>query len=179
MTELENKISLINSDVASMQSRAKDIQIKSDDDMVSATNFMVELKAKMKRIEELRVHFTKPSYDAYKNINDTFMDQLKPLKDVEKSIKIAMKNYFDSQIEQAKDVMEETNKPVPMPETNIKVENGRATIVRKWDFYVDDFKKIPDEYLMVDEKKIRSALASGERDIPGIKIFKDTSISIY
>ncbi|MEO0330273.1 MAG: hypothetical protein AAF223_01105, partial [Bacteroidota bacterium] len=45
--------------------------------------------------------------------------------------------------------------------------------VRKvWTFTIDDLSEVPQEYLMLNEKKVREAIHSGERKIPGITIFQ-------
>lgn len=46
-----------------------------------------------------------------------------------------------------------------------------------WKFEVLDPAIVPREFLMVDEKAIRAAIAEGARTIPGVNIFQDTSIS--
>ena len=45
--------------------------------------------------------------------------------------------------------------------------------VRKvWTFEVENLANVPREYLMLDEKKVREAIRSGERSVPGLKIFQ-------
>ena len=45
--------------------------------------------------------------------------------------------------------------------------------VRKvWTFEVENLANVPREYLMLDEKKVRQAIRSGERQIPGLTIFQ-------
>jgi hypothetical protein len=41
-----------------------------------------------------------------------------------------------------------------------------------WSFALEDFSQVPREYLMLDEQKVRQAIRSGERDIPGIRIYQ-------
>ena len=41
-----------------------------------------------------------------------------------------------------------------------------------WTFEVQNVDNVPREYLMLDEKKIRQAIQSGERHIPGLMIFQ-------
>lgn len=45
--------------------------------------------------------------------------------------------------------------------------------IRKvWTFTIDNLTEVPQEYLMLNEKKVREAIRSGERHIPGITIFQ-------
>ena len=41
-----------------------------------------------------------------------------------------------------------------------------------WTFEVQNLAKVPREYLMLDEKKIRNAMRSGERSISGLMIYQ-------
>ena len=41
-----------------------------------------------------------------------------------------------------------------------------------WTFEVQNLANVPREYLMLDEKKVRQAIRSGERRIPGLMIFQ-------
>ena len=41
-----------------------------------------------------------------------------------------------------------------------------------WTFEVQNVDNVPREYLMLDEKKVRQAIRSGERHIPGLMIFQ-------
>jgi hypothetical protein len=41
-----------------------------------------------------------------------------------------------------------------------------------WTFEVQNLSNVPREYLMLDEKKVRKAIRSGERSIPGLMIFQ-------
>ena len=41
-----------------------------------------------------------------------------------------------------------------------------------WTFEVQNLANVPHEYLMLDEKRIREAIRSGERSIPGLMIFQ-------
>ena len=46
-----------------------------------------------------------------------------------------------------------------------------------WKFTIEDESKVPREYLMVDEKKIRQAVNAGERKIAGVRIEEDIIIT--
>ena len=41
-----------------------------------------------------------------------------------------------------------------------------------WTFEVQNLANVPHEYLMLDEQKVRQAIRSGERSIPGLMIFQ-------
>lgn len=48
---------------------------------------------------------------------------------------------------------------------------------RRWTFEVLDESLLPREFLIADEKKIRTAMHAGAREIPGVRIFQELSIS--
>ncbi len=59
------------------------------------------------------------------------------------------------------------------------IADSRVKGTRKvWTFELVDETKIPREFLSVDERKIRAAIAAGSRQIDGVKIFEDIKISI-
>ena len=41
-----------------------------------------------------------------------------------------------------------------------------------WSFALEDLSQVPREYLVLDEKKVRQAIRSGERHIPGLRIYQ-------
>ncbi len=60
------------------------------------------------------------------------------------------------------------------PPKTTRTEVGKATQVTTWAFNVVDPAKVPAEYLVVDEKRIRQAVKDGIRQIPGVEIFEET-----
>lgn len=47
-----------------------------------------------------------------------------------------------------------------------------------WKFEIERPLQVPREYLMVNEKAIRSAVADGVRDIQGVRIYQDESVVV-
>ena len=47
-----------------------------------------------------------------------------------------------------------------------------------WKFEIEDAEKVPRAYLCVDERAVRDAIMKGERSIPGVRIYQETSIAI-
>jgi predicted lipoprotein len=65
----------------------------------------------------------------------------------------------------------------PAPATTVRTEAGSAYVRKEVDFEVEDLEKVPREYLMLDEKKVRAAVKAGVT-IPGIKtITKDVLVT--
>lgn len=58
-------------------------------------------------------------------------------------------------------------------------QSGEHSTVRLiWDFEVMDMKKIPVEFLEVNNAAVRAAIKAGRRDIEGLKIYQKPSIAI-
>lgn len=66
-------------------------------------------------------------------------------------------------------------KSFSMPSFGSTKKNG---LTKRWTFEITDASQVPSEYLVVDEKKVREAVAAGTRSIPGIRIYQDESISL-
>jgi hypothetical protein len=54
----------------------------------------------------------------------------------------------------------------------VKTAEGKVTYRKTWDFEVVDPMAVPRQYLAVDERALRAAVASGVREVPGISIFE-------
>jgi hypothetical protein len=67
--------------------------------------------------------------------------------------------------------------PPAAPPKTVRTESGaKATSVERWAFEIQDEAQLPREYLIPNDKAIRQAVASGVRNIAGVRIFLDTSI---
>ena len=65
---------------------------------------------------------------------------------------------------------------MPKAKAPVRSANGTASYERReWKFEITDVEKVPREYLMVDERKIRDAVKMGTRVIPGVRIFEDVN----
>ena len=49
---------------------------------------------------------------------------------------------------------------------------------RRWTFEVTDINKVPTEFLVVDAGLVRAEIRNGLREIPGLRIFQESSVSI-
>ena len=62
---------------------------------------------------------------------------------------------------------------VAAPPKVTRTAEGTSAFQRtEWTFEVLDEKKVPREYLELNEQKIRQAIKAGTREIPGLKIFE-------
>lgn len=68
--------------------------------------------------------------------------------------------------------------PVAVPDFSMKTDQGTAYTRKQWTFdeEVVDLASVPREFLKLDEVKVREAIASGIREIPGLKIYEKETI---
>ena len=69
---------------------------------------------------------------------------------------------------------EEPEAMIKKPETTI----GNTQARKIWKFEVTEFDKIPDKYKMINRVEVNADIRAGERDIPGIRIFQEETLSI-
>lgn len=58
-----------------------------------------------------------------------------------------------------------------------RTEAGSVSARKKWTFEIVKEEDIPRRYLMPNEKAIRAAVESGEREIPGVNIFEEDGLT--
>jgi hypothetical protein len=130
--------------------------------------------------------------------------QLSAFADAQRKIREEEQRKLDAQREAAKKKMEEEiaaatsgvddsleklalaartaseHKPI-LAEIKSQEKEIEATAIKgvrvTWKSEITNEALVPREYLIVDQKKINAAIAAGARDIPGVRIFEETSIA--
>jgi len=179
-----------NAEILSLQTEANDLYsslitlvIHSDEDLAFAAERYNDLKSFGNGIEDTRTKLVKPLNNHVKYINGEFHKVTDKLKELEEIIKQRMIEYRK---EQAAKLGEEQKKieqslagspfalslakeaPLAQPKT---VEG--VTFKTVWGFELADFSLVPDQYKALDSSAIRAAIGSGERQIPGIRIYSE------
>ena len=67
---------------------------------------------------------------------------------------------------------------LPDEDDGIKTETGTSYTKKQWVFELEDLMKVPIEYLMLNEKKVKDNIKAGVRNIFGIKIFEEKKLVI-
>ena len=207
-----DKEEAIKKDIAVLQGQVNELVIKDDSTAQSASEFLGQIKARLKRIKQLRVELTQPFKDAVKSADNWFKTQLSPLESMEVTLKQGIGKYMDEkekkalaerlklEEEQRKKEEEAAKKakaaekkgepapepvappaplePMAKPKSNIQTEAGLVSTSKRWTFEVTDESKVPRDYLAINSAAITAAIRNGEREIPGIKIFQKTSVSV-
>lgn len=177
-----------------MVERATNYQIVSDEVYNEAGKVISWISQAKKKVEERRKFFTQPLNNQIKKINELFKTYSIPFEQSDKIMRDKMLIYRQEQekkrlIEEQK-MRKEAEKiakkeKVPVSEVVASMETketvlatDKTTVKKIWTFEIIDENKIPREYLVADETKIRKAIIGGMRKIDGIKIFEKEIISI-
>lgn len=67
---------------------------------------------------------------------------------------------------------------VPKKRDPVRTESGTASTLMVWDFEITDPAKVPDNYKDINPGKVKSAIAAGIREIPGVKIFERPDVRV-
>lgn len=108
--ELENKLSAIKADIQTVESKVRSIKVTDEATQKEAITFVSEIKARLKRIEDLRKFFTGDLNIQIKKINAMFKEQSEPLEKFEAYIKEQIKGYMDEQDRLAREEAEKIRK---------------------------------------------------------------------
>lgn len=64
--------------------------------------------------------------------------------------------------------------PVEKKQTITRADDGSSAYIRtEWAFEIIDLSKVPDEYKMLDDKKVNAMIKAGVRIIEGLRIFEN------
>ncbi len=180
---------------------AKEIIVQDKDSLTVAVNFLGTIAIAKKGVDSRRRFFTDPLNHQVKSINDLFRDYSDPLGQADRIVRNKVLIY---QAEEAKRVAEEQRKateeakaqaeeaskhpteefvPIPIniveePEKTVRAGAGSATTRQVWTFRIVDPSQVPDEYKMIDEKKIAAVVKAGIRNIPGVEIYPTSSLVV-
>jgi len=201
-TELETKLTEIGQEVASVNEMAGQLAVKSEQDEVTATDFLVKIKARLTRVEELRTFFVKPLNDQVKAINAKFKEQSEPLEKAYASVKRLVSDYRleqddlaraeEKRLADLKDAKNErraeAGKPLdltPAPTIErapavVSTEAGKTVAKRVWKYRVIDINLVPREYLRCEVKDavIKAEMSKGVRAIAGLEFYEDFDLSV-
>ena len=196
--ELNNEVELrnIETQISPVIEKAQECVVETIKDVDNASAFLKEIKDMEKIVEDKRITFTKPLNESLKNINNTFKKMREPLEQARdlltrkiltwkriESERVAAEQAAYRKIQEAEAELRRLNN-----EPEVKVEPiivapvvnkiGNMQTVKRWTFEIIDFSKVPDGYKSINSTEVNCAIRSGNRDIPGLKIFQSESLSI-
>jgi hypothetical protein len=179
------------------------ITVDSDEEEQMGINSLADIKRFQKQVEGARKDQVDPFNKLVKRVNDIFRPIGDGLEKSESVIKDKIKQWrikkesirqeeeHKRQIEYQKKIAKEqvlakkerreAEIIVPPPtviQTQTRGTTSTASSRSVWKYEIVDESKIPDDYFVLDESKIKAMIRSGTRDIPGIRIFEDFEISV-
>lgn len=89
----------INKNVKSIQDEAGSIMIKNEQDVQNAVAFLQKIRSWKKRINDIRLSYTKPLNESLKRINTDFKNSEKPLDILDKDVSQKMCDYREKEAE--------------------------------------------------------------------------------
>ena len=196
--ELNNEVELqtIESQISPVVEKAQGYVVDNIKDVDNVSAFLKEIKEMEKIVEDKRITFTKPLNESLKNINDTFKKMREPLEQARdlltrkilawkriESERVAAEQAAYRKIQEAEaELCRLQNKPVikeePIVIAPVVNKIGNMQTVKRWTFEVIDFFKVPDEYKELNTTEVNCAIRAGIREIPGLRIYQEESLSI-
>ena len=197
------ELALIRREVGGLMETAREIVVINDGSARSANDLLVFIAEAKKKLEAQRVFLVKPLNDHVKNINTAFKEWTKPLETADSMVR---RKVLTFQREQEADRLELERRererleaeaeslallnpdeepedlpdlPVlPPPSRKIEGDRGSTSVRKTWAYEVTSERDVPREYLVIDEGAILLAVRKGARDIPGVRIYQQDSLSV-
>ena len=190
----QREVSIVKQQATKALTAATALIIKTDEDMVSATDMLSKIKQVGKMIKDRKEQITRPLTEALNSARDLF----KPIElshyNAEVMIKSKMLAYQDDQdkkrevekMKLAERVEKGTLKPetaikrmedIQEVQTNVKGKFGEVTTRTIKKVRIVDESKLPREYLVPNMPKINEDSLKQGVQIPGVEIFEERVIA--
>lgn len=165
------------------------LQIKVTDDvsLAIANQKLSAVNNHLKLIEEKRTELKKPYLDAGKKVDAVAKDLSEPLNNSIQYLKNQIKEWNLELLRREQELKQQAPAN-SLFEDNINhelamLESQKASNIRhNWKFDVVDISKVPVQFLMVDEAKVREWIKANKESlndgdiIAGIKFYKEVSV---
>ncbi len=170
----------------------------------SAIEFLGEIKAMRTKMEAARTELVKPLNDHVRDINAKFKPYIQQLDEARSAVDPKIVAYHRKceaiAREEQRKLDEETLRkmeeaeanptadedgvlveiPVPVvtvPNKTTHAQGASATVRKVVDFEVTSFADLPDEFKLVDEKKLRKVVQAGVR-VAGVRVFEREVLAV-
>lgn len=184
--------------------RAQALEVASFEQERQAVEFLGEIKAMKAKMEAARKELVQPLNDHVRDINNKFRPYVEQLDKARTTVdpKIIAYHRKCEEIarEEQRKLDEETMRrmeeaeanptadedsvlveiPVPvvtMPGKTTHAQGASATVRKTLDFEVTSFADLPDEFKLVDEKKLRKVVQAGVK-VAGVRIFEREVLAV-
>jgi hypothetical protein len=151
---------------------------KDDSYLTEGTFLLNRFSEAKKKIEDQRIAFTKPLNESLRSINGFFKTFSDPIKQADDELRQKLaehRHQLEAKRIAAQNTANDLGLEVP---DDLRKKIGGVVVKKAWTFEVEDKSKIPNEFLMIDEVKIRAAIRAGVRTMSGIKIYQKDVVSL-
>jgi len=153
-----------------------------EDTVEKASEMLVFIKTAKKNLEDQRVFLVQPLNDHVKAINAKFKEWVQPLEAADSIVRSKVLIFRSEQkalrIAAEAVLIDDEETLSDLPQRIVRSSSGSTSVRKVWQYEVTDEAIVPRKYLMLDEGAIGFAVREGERDIPGIRIFQQESLSV-
>jgi len=158
------------------------------------------LAIEKRNIENARLFFTKPISDHVRNVNAFFKNLAAPLNALDDIYRRKMRGYLaieeskrkakeaelakvaERQHKKEEKVAKKKKEPPPIyiaPKVKDRTKDVAGVVKAKvWTYEIEDENKLPERFWLIDEAKIRTEVQSGNRNIPGVRIYQKEQIRV-
>ena len=183
------ELAVVKTQVSKAVITAQQLQIKTKEELEGATSILSKIKAVGRLIQEKKESITKPLNEALKNARDLFRPleaQWSEAEGIVKQKMVAFQISEEKKVEKKEEKIAEkvdTGK-ISFEQAATKIEKierpenqvGNTTFKTIKKVVIEDATKLPREYLIPDEVKIRKDALAGI-EIAGVKIIEEKIVS--
>jgi len=183
----KTEIVRIESRCSALVETAELLTVENSNDETKAYGILKNIKSQLSAIEVKRKVITGPLNQSLHNTNDMFRRLSAPLVIADSILrnriiefrkkeeeKVAKEQVKREKIQEAhRQQGHQTHELVP-----ITADTGDATVQKRWTYEVIDLSKVPHKFLQIDAVQVRIAIDDGIRDIPGLRIYQEMSVSV-
>lgn len=202
MKEATNKEQQLKNNIIA-EMATSDVEVKDKQDLEKATDKLRIIQNLRKQVNEYWGELIKAAHSTWKNLNNKKKEMLRPIETVENVLKEKINVYLDEEEKKRQGIQAKIKADIQKQREIIKAEMEKETgeeqkeilemqadlisqnivLPQKnekisqryvYDYEVTDESKIPREYLMINEIKIKQKIREQKEDtkIPGIKVIK-------
>lgn len=175
------------SEVALAVARASDMPVSTPEDLADIVEVVQQVKARAKELDVLEKSATKPMNEALSVVRSWYRPIRDQLGTLERALKARLcegerlANQARQAALQAAQVAVATAAPdaraaiLAIPD---KPRTAGASVRTIWKYEVVTPIDVPDAYWSVDPALVGAAVSAGARDIPGVRIWSEQSVTI-
>lgn len=168
-------------------------EVSNDDEAKHATATIKGFKDSLKAGEKSRKEEKAPHDKAGKEVQAKYKPHIDELNTYVKELTSVLTVYIVAEQKKAAEIARKEREQIELeaamlceePEAekkfvkaNIKTAEATSFTRTTWKWEVVNEEDVPLEYFIIDEKKLNAAVKNGERNIKGIKIYSEQTVSI-